>query len=151
TEKPESSTKTEAEYKINLKEGETKEFYYLTTEAVSLSDFKSILVLKEEESTCGNFVCDRTEDTESCPVDCAEEEENFSLIWIILPAIIIILLALLFIFRKKIFKAKETINDPLGNFFKKGLAKGLKKEQLIETLKKKGWKENEIQFALKKL
>jgi len=154
SEKPESTTGTQAEYIINLKEGETKELYYLTTEAVSLSDFQSILILSETEeaSTCGNFVCERTEDTESCPADCEEEKESLSLWYIIIPLAIIIFLALLFFLRKKISKPKEsTANDPLVNFFKRGFAKGLKKEQLIETLRKKGWKDVDIQAAVKRI
>lgn len=153
TESPDSSLEGKAGYILDLKEGETKEFYYLTTEAVSLSDFQSIIVFTEEEeiTSCGDFVCDRTEDSDTCPEDCTEEE-GLSPLYIILPGVLIIVLASLFFFRKRFFKAKETTsNDPLVNFFKKGLAKGIKKEQLIDTLRKKGWKEADIQAAIKKL
>ncbi len=156
TERPEKSSGNQAQYVLNMDTGDTKELYYATTDAVSLSDFQSIVVLPETEeeeiieSVCGDFSCDTDETENSCPEDCTVEKE-FPWIYVIIGGGIVFLIIILVVI--KVLTTKKTIpvtQDPLVNFFRKGLAKGLKKEQLIDTLRKKGWKEADIQSAAKR-
>ncbi|MSR86282.1 hypothetical protein EXS74_02710 [Candidatus Woesearchaeota archaeon] len=155
SERPTASSGTQAEFSIDMSEGETTEFYYITTEAVSLSDFKSIIITEitqeepiiEETSNCGDYVCDIDEDSDSCPQDCGSE---FNWLYVIIPVAVVLILVGLFLGRKMFVKKKEgTTNNTLVSFFQKGTAKGIKKEELINDLRKKGWKEPDIQAALK--
>ncbi len=155
SERPSSSSGSQAEYILTMNAGETKELYYLTTKAISLSDFQSIIVLSKTEeeiiveSVCGDFICDTDETEKSCPEDCTVEE--FPIIYILIPGIIVLLIiigiAIKILTKNKIVPATQ---DPLVNFFKKGQRKGLRKEQLMDTLRKKGWKEPDIQSSAKR-
>ncbi len=154
-ERPTTSSGSQAEFTFDLNNGKSKKYYYLSTEAVSLSDFKSIIVtpvqetIKEPIYECGDNICISGYETEtSCPEDCMS---SFNYFYIIIPLVIIISGILLFIFRKRILKLKQlsTNKNPLVTFFQKGIAKKISKDQLINTLRKKGWKEEDIQNAVK--
>ncbi len=156
SERPTASSGAQAEFSIDMNKGEKTQFYYITTEAVSLSDFKSIIITQvseeepaiEETSSCGDLICASDEDSSSCPQDCGSE---FNWLYVIIPLGVILLLGALVLGKKYFSKKKETnSSDTLVSFFQKGTAKGIRKEELINDLRKKGWKENDIQAALKK-
>jgi len=154
TSRPSSISGAQAEYSLTLTEGETAEYFYLTSEAVSVDDFVSVIMLAEEVQEepsyfCGDDVCDAPyEDEDSCATDCGAAFPWLIVILVILLGAIGIAVVLL---RKKIFKKKPAIKEePLVTYLKKGIAKGSKKEELIGNLKKKGWKDADIQSAVKK-
>jgi len=109
TVRPEKSSGTEAQYTLSLKSGDTKTVYYLTTEAVSLDDFQSVLVREEtaEETDepqyiCGDGICDATyEDNDSCREDCSGQ---LNLWYILIPVVLALLGILGFLIRKKMVK-----------------------------------------------
>ena len=107
--------------------------------------------VEEDESVCGDFICESDEDENSCPEDCLveEEEEPFPWLLVVLPIIGLILIIVLVVLVKKGVGGKKS-SDPLVLFIQKARKKGKKPQAIIASLKRKGWSENKIYAAMRK-
>ena len=138
----------------------TAEISYMVNKDLSLisAEPKTIIVPKTEKSvqlwTCGDNKCTVPyEDRIICPEDCKGKIPYlFIAIIVIIAALAIAFLA----FSKKIkFAKKEIISkqdyETLKTYIQNSLKQGLKKEQISQILLGKGWKQEQINYAFKKI
>ncbi len=96
-----------------------------------------IEVLEQEQNTyCGDGICDQTEDSEFCPEDCIPDSNFFLYFFVLLIFLILLFLAifiLTFRFGKKKNKQQPIKIHPA---FLQSLPKNYKTEQLADKLKK---------------
>ena len=141
------------EYSLSLSKGETSSFYYMTEEDYGIEDFSTIVVTEELEEEEIVETIETTNITESL-------FPTSTIIIIVTVLILAIGVVLIINFKDKIFKNKTSSytrpstpyqsTDPMVSFIKKAFAKGISEQTLIQTLKKKGWKDNKIQEILRK-
>ena len=128
--------------------------------AVLPADLESVGAPEEEadvliESECGNNLCEADENSESCPDDCGPS--NAGMYIVILIAVLVIGLAAYFGFffrggffrnimhrgARRMFK-NERDYHAVGNFILNAMSKNVAKQNIVNALKSKGWKENQI-------
>ncbi|MBI5797833.1 hypothetical protein HZA98_02930 [Candidatus Woesearchaeota archaeon] len=145
--RPTSISGNEAVYELSLKQGETQDYYYLSTSPVNLEDFKTIILPGKAAAECGNNICEDTETTTSCPADCTSSS-SFPWGTVIIVIIIIgVILLSLYLYTNQ--KHKKTF-DPITKSIQTLKTKGYNKEQIFQAFQRKGWAEKEINNAIKK-
>ena len=101
--RPTESNKNQIVYTISLDEGENEEYFYLMEDDAALDDFKTIIVLSQEETTCGDSICSLPDETiDSCPEDCKVGQS----IWLPILGIVLLAVSIILFIRLKPFKKK---------------------------------------------
>ncbi len=115
-------------------------------------------VVEAPTYVCGDAICDSPDEDEgSCPEDC---EEGVSALVIVIPIVLLIIAGIvLYVFKDKLFKKKPVAGkpgarpagkDPLAEYIRQSLAKKIPENIIIDSLKKRGWKEPQIRESLNK-
>jgi hypothetical protein len=156
SERPTITDDNLGKYSLSLSEGETSTFYYMAAETYGIEDFSTIVITEEleeeEEIVDQEFVYEKNISNSLFPTS--------TIIIIVIVLILALGLISLITFKDKIFKKKTSAyvkpsaptqsSDPTVDFVKKAFAKGISEQTLIQTLKKKGWKEDKIKEVLRK-
>ncbi len=128
--------------------------------AVLPADLESIEVLGEEadilvKSECGNNLCEADENSESCPDDCKPSNAGMYIIILIAAIAIGLIVYFGFFFRggffrkithmgaRRMFK-NERDYHAVSSFILNAMSKNVAKQNIVNALKSKGWKEDQI-------
>ncbi len=133
---------------------------------VTVNSEASCIVAKEEGKAtkkrtgpkCGNDKCEKGEDEESCPEDCAVAK--FPWFWILLIGVLVLIALSVgaYFIKKKFIKKKKAASpfksekeaSSVVNYIKKARAKGYKNPLISAALKKHGWKDAHVKYAMGK-
>lgn len=141
----------------------SKEIVYKSKNLVG----KTVVIpkLAQQESICGDNVCSIDENETSCPKDC--EKKRPLGIFILLGVIVILGISYINFYKgpwnfkqlgnkisiklrkKRLFTSQQDLIN-LSNYVRSVLNKGYKEEQIRLALIKKGWTNQQIDFAFKK-
>ena len=146
---------------IDLKDID-KVVVFSTTEDVSFSDLPvfispafSQLALKVS-AICGDEICESSENYENCPEDC-EKNQDYTL-YILIIAFLILLAIIVYVFmqiwyRKKyeghLFKNKNDLLN-IMHYVSSSKKKGLSKSEIEKNLRESKWKNEQVNYAMKK-
>lgn len=101
--RPIESDKNQVVYTLSLDEDETEEYLYLMEDDAALDDFKTVIVLSQEETTCGNGICSLPDETiDSCPEDCKVGQS----LWLPIIGLVLLAVSIILFLRLKPFKKK---------------------------------------------
>ncbi|MEW6062880.1 MAG: PKD domain-containing protein [Nanoarchaeota archaeon] len=139
----------------------------INTKTIVLAEAKDIGVEEFEVGVCGNKKCEEPlEDEISCPEDCKKK------VPIIPYAILFLILALCIyyinfykgpgnfkdltnwisvkLFKRRIFTSQQDLEN-LEKYIEQTLSQGINEKQIKETLLKKGWSSEQIDYAFRKV